>query len=397
MKFYRERPEIDSDKYYIATYEMASSTSLKDAAWNLAIGQSVGNPNVRNEWETDDLFERNSCIIVGDEKKLAKLTEGVVEIAFPVINTDWKTDGISHLLCQLMGGHVDIDIITKCRLVKLELPTTVTKFFKGPKFGLSGFRKFTKQYDKPLFGGIVKPKIGVSPKVLLAMVKEMVEGGVDFIKEDEIMSNPAFCPLEKRVDLIANYLANQSRKVVFCHTINGDPHVIVDRVRRVHELGGNGVHINVFSGLGVYNSIRKQNLPLFLHFQKSGDKVFTDKSHRFSISWPVICQLATMMGVDTIQTGMMGGYSNDDPIELQQSLEVLRAGNTTPVLSCGFHPGLVEKVTSLAGIDYMANVGGAMHGHTGGTRAGAAAMRQAIDKTYGPEYDEAIAKWGLIK
>jgi ribulose-bisphosphate carboxylase large chain len=397
MKFYRERPEIDSDKYYIATYEMASSTSLKDAAWNLAIGQSVGNPNVRNEWETDDLFERNSCIIVGDEKKLAKLTEGIVEIAFPVINTDWKTDGISHLLCQLMGGHVDIDIITKCRLVKLELPTTVTKFFKGPKFGLSGFRKFTKQYDKPLFGGIVKPKIGVSPKVLLAMVKEMVEGGVDFIKEDEIMSNPAFCPLEKRVDLIANYLANQSRKVVFCHTINGDPHVIVDRVRRVHELGGNGVHINVFSGLGVYNSIRKQNLPLFLHFQKSGDKVFTDKSHRFSISWPVICQLATMMGVDTIQTGMMGGYSNDDPIELQQSLEVLRAGNTTPVLSCGFHPGLVEKVTDLAGIDYMANVGGAMHGHPGGTRAGAAAMRQAIDKTYGSEYDEAIAKWGLIK
>jgi ribulose-bisphosphate carboxylase large chain len=397
MKFYRERPEIDADKYYIATYEMASSTSLKDAAWNLAIGQSVGNPNVRNEWETDDLFERNSCIIVGDEKKLAKLTEGIVEIAFPVINTDWKTDGISHLLCQLMGGHVDIDIITKCRLVKLELPTTVTKFFKGPKFGLSGFRKFTKQYDKPLFGGIVKPKIGVSPKVLLAMVKEMVEGGVDFIKEDEIMSNPAFCPLEKRVDLIANYLANQSRKVVFCHTINGDPHVIVDRVRRVHELGGNGVHINVFSGLGVYNSIRKQNLPLFLHFQKSGDKVFTDKSHRFSISWPVICQLATMMGVDTIQTGMMGGYSNDDPIELQQSLEVLRAGNTTPVLSCGFHPGLVEKVTDLAGIDYMANVGGAMHGHPGGTRAGAAAMRQAIDKTYGSEYDEAIAKWGLIK
>ena len=97
MKFYRERLEIDLEKYYIATYEMASSTSLKDAAWNLAIGQSVGNPNVRNEWETDDLFENNSCIIVGNEKKLEKSTEGIVEIAFPVINTDWKTDGISHM------------------------------------------------------------------------------------------------------------------------------------------------------------------------------------------------------------------------------------------------------------------------------------------------------------
>ena len=396
MKFFRTRDEINLNEYFIVTYEMSSSANLKEAAWNLAIGQSVGNPNVRNEWETDEMFENHSCIILGDEAELTGLVNGTVEIAFPIANTDWDTDGISHLLCQLMGGHVDIDIVTKCRLVKLELPDTVTSHFLGPKFGLSGFREFTGQYNKPLFGGIVKPKIGVSPKVLLEMVKQMVDGGVDFIKEDEIMSNPACAPLERRVDLIANYLAKQSRKVVFCHTINADPHVVVDRVKRVYELGGNGVHINVFSGLGVYNSIRKMDLPLFLHFQKSGDKVFTDKNHRFSISWPVICQLATMMGVDTIQTGMMGGYSNDDPIELQQAIDVLRAGNTTPVLSCGFHPGLVDKITKLAGNDYMANVGGAMHGHPGGTRAGSAAMRQAIDKTYGPEYDQAIAKWGLI-
>ena len=103
------------------------------------------------------------------------------------------------------------------------------------------------------------------------------------------------------------------------------------------------------------------------------------------------------MGVDTIQTGMMGGYSNDDPVELEQALQVLRAGNTLPALSCGFHPGLVEKITALAGNDYLANVGGAVHGHPGGTVAGATAMRQAIDKTYGPEYDQAIAKWGLIE
>lgn len=396
MKFYRNRTEIDSNKYYIATYEMSSSKSLKDAAWNLAIGQSVGNPNVRNEWETDDLFENHSCIIVGDEKLLESQTDGVVSIAFPVANNDWETDGISHMLCQLMGGHVDIDIITKCRLIKLELPETVTKHFLGPKFGLTGFREFTGQYDKPLFGSIVKPKTGISPQILLEMVKQMVDGGVDFIKEDEIMSNPACAPLEQRVDIIANYLAKQSRKVVFCHTINCDPHVVVDRVKRVHELGGNGVHINVFSGYGVYNSIRKLDLPIFMHFQSSGAKVTTDVHHRFSISWPVICQLATLMGVDTIQTGMVGGYSNDDPAEVLECLKILRAGNTAPALSCGFHPGLVEKVTSLVGNDYLANAGGAVHGHPGGTVAGAAAMRQAIDKTFGQEYDTAIEKWGYV-
>jgi ribulose-bisphosphate carboxylase large chain len=394
MKFFRSREEIDFDKYYIATYEMVSNTNLKDAAWNLAIGQSVGNPSVRNAWETDELFENHSCIILGNENEMISDHRGLVEIAFPVANTDWESDGVSHLLCQLMGGHVDIDIIAKCRLVKLELPLSVTKHFLGPKFGITGFRKFTGQYKKPLFGSIVKPKIGISPETLLEMVKQMVDGGVDFIKEDEIMSNPACAPLERRVDLVANYLARQSRKVVFCHTINCDPHVLVDRVKRVHELGGNGVHINVFSGYGSYNSIRKLDLPLFLHYQSSGAKVTTDINHRFSISWPVMCQLAALMGVDTIQTGMVGGYSNDDPEEIKQCLDILRAGNTLPALSCGMHPGLIDRVTEIAGLDYLANAGGSVHGHPGGTTAGALAMRQAVDKTYGPEYDAAIAKWG---
>jgi ribulose 1,5-bisphosphate carboxylase large subunit-like protein len=397
MKFYRDRSEIDLNKYYIATYKITSKTSLDDAAWNLAIGQSVGNPSVRNEWETDDLFENHSCIILGDKTDLKNRVWGNVEIAFPVANTDWATDGVAHMLCQLMGGHVDIECFNSCRLIKLELPESVTKHFLGPKFGLTGFRELTGQYGKPLFGSIVKPKIGITPEVLLEMVKQMVDGGVDFIKEDEIMVNPACATLERRVDIIANYLAKQSRKIVFCHTINCDPHVLVDRVRCVHELGGTGVHINVFSGYGSYNSIRKLDLPLYLHYQSSGAKVTTDVNHRFSISWPVMCQLATLMGVDTIQTGMVGGYSNDDPEEIKECLEILRAGNTVPALSCGFHPGLVEKVTEIAGLDYLANAGGAVHGHPGGTVAGARAMRQAIDRTYGPEYDQAIAKWGLIE
>jgi ribulose-bisphosphate carboxylase large chain len=397
MDFFRNYSDIDSSKYYFATYELKSTKNLRDAAWNLAIGQSVGNPNVRNEWETEEMFQNHSCIVVGDESELYSKKEGNICVAFPVANTDWDTDGISHLLCQLMGGHVDIDIITKCRLVKLDLPEIVTKHFFGPKFGITGFRKFTGEYNKPLFGSIVKPKIGITPEVLLEMVKQMVDGGVDFIKEDEIMSNPPLAPLDRRVDIIANYLAKQSRKVVFCHTINCDPHIVVDRVRRVYELGGTGVHINVFSGYGVYNSIRKLDLPLYLHFQSSGAKVTTDINHRFSIAWPVICQLATLMGADTIQTGMIGGYSNDDPQEIQECLKVLRDGNTLPALSCGMHAGLVDYVSSQVGIDYLANAGGSVHGHPQGTTSGAIAMRQAIDKNFGQEYTVAIEKWGLVR
>lgn len=387
---------IDNNKYFIVKYFLQSSTNLRDAAWNIAIGQSVGNPNVRNKWETDDLFKNHSCLILADEEELKVKSSGEVSIAFPVINTDWSTDGISHLLCQIMGGHVDIDLVKKCRVIKLELPKIVIECFRGPKFGITGIRKFVNQYDKPLFGAIIKPKTGISPSTLLDMVKELVDGGVDFIKEDEIMSNPSFCPLEKRVPIIADYLSKQSKKVVFCHTINCDPHILQDRVKTIYSLGGNGVHINVWSGYGSYNSIRQLDLPIYIHFQSSGAKVITSINNQFSISWPVLCQLATLMGVDTIQTGMVGGYSNDNPEEILECIKILRDGNTLPALSCGLHPGLVDKITSLVGNDYLGNAGGAIHGHPNGTLAGSKAMRQSIDKNYGLEYEQAIEKWGRV-
>jgi len=67
-----------------------------------------------------------------------------------------------------------------------------------------------------------------------------------------------------------------------------------------------------------------------------------------------------------------------------------------PALSCGMHPGLVDAIRTKIGNDWMANCGGAIHGHPGGTEAGVKAMRQSIDGTHGEEYAAAIAKWGII-
>jgi ribulose-bisphosphate carboxylase large chain len=287
MKIFRKISEIDKEKYIICKYFLQSKNSLRDAAWSLSIGQSVGNPNVRNHWETEELFEKHSCLVLSDEKDLKEKNKGEVEIAFPIANTDFKTDGISHLLCQFMGGQMDIDIVEKCHLLNVKMPKHVEEnYFLKPKYGIDGIRNFTGAYNKPIFGGIVKPKIGVNSDTLLEMVKEMVEGGINFIKEDEIMANPACCPVEERVPKIMNYL--KGKKVIYAVCINSDPMHVLNRVKKVYELGANAVHINFWSGLGVYKSIRELDLPIFIHFQKSGDKVITNKSHDYHISWDVI-------------------------------------------------------------------------------------------------------------
>ena len=378
LSILRNKNEIDLEKYFIVKYFLESKTTLEDAAWNLAIGQSVGNPKVRNHWETDELFENHSCkIIIPDNPKILQEKSGIVEIAFPSINIDFNTDGISHLLVNIMGGQLDINDVDKCQVLDINFPDYVHESFLGPKFGIEGIREFTGVKDKPLFGAIVKPKTGITPQVLLEMVKELVEGGVNFIKEDEILSDPSFCPIEERVPLIMDYL--KDKNVIYSVSIHSDPHVILDRIKQIHKLGGNSVHVNFWCGLGIYKAIRELDLPIFVHFQKSGDKILTNKNHDFHIDWKVVCKLAGMMGVDFIHAGMIGGYYKWEEQEVLDSIDILHEYNVMPALSCGFNSSLTKMVTDRVGTNYMANVGGAIHGHKDGTLAGALEMRKSID------------------
>jgi len=378
LSILRNKNELNLDKYFLVKYYLESKTTLEDAAWNLSIGQSVGNPKVRNQWETDELFENHSCkIIIPEDPSILQTKSGNVEIAFPVININFKTDGIAHMLVNIMGGQMDIDDIEKCQVLDIIFPQSVKDYFLGPKFGITGIREFTGVKDKPLFGAIVKPKTGITPEVLLEMVKELVEGGCNFIKEDEILSDPIFCPIEKRVPLIMDYL--KDKNVIYCVSIHSDYPYILDRVKQVYELGGNGVHVNFWCGLGVYKAIRKLDLPIFVHFQKSGDKILTNKNHDFHIDWRVMCKLAGIMGVDFIHAGMIGGYYKWDEQEVIDSVNILHEYNVMPALSCGFNSSLTQIVTDKVGSNYMANVGGAIHGHKDGTLAGALKMKKSIE------------------
>lgn len=385
------KQEIDESTHFIAEYFLSSTTSLRDAAWNVAVGQSVGNPNVRNSFETPELFEEHCCKVIGDEKALQEPKSGIVKIAFPSKNINMAEDGISQILCHLMGGQLDIDIIQSCKLQDITFPASMKPLM--PKSGIPKIREFTDVYNKPLLGGIMKPKTGISVDVYMELVKEMVEGGVNFIKEDEILGSPAVCPFSERMARVGRYLSG--KKVIFAACINGNPKSVYNKAKIAADSGVNAVHLNFWSGFGTYCDLREMDLPLFLFFQKSGDKILTNSSHAHHIGWNVICKIAAHLGVDFIHAGMFGGYMSDSEADLAKTLTILRASGIMPSLSCGMHPGLVQCINKRFGIDYMANVGGAIHGHPDGTRAGVLAMRQAIDGIDGQEYRKAIEKWGI--
>jgi len=403
INIFKTEDSVDSDffnRYYIANYFLVGKNNLKEAAWNLAIGQSVGNPSARSEFETQELFDDHSCIVLADAKELESKKSGYVKVAFPVANIDFETDGVSHLLVQVMGGQCDIDLIESCRLIDIEFTPEMRSVLKGPLIGLKEMKQFCKVDDsKPLLGGITKPKIGLSPENHLEIVKCLVDGGVNFIKEDEILSDPKHCPLEKRVKLVSDYISKSGRNVFYCVSIHSDYPYILDRVKRVYELGGNGIHVNFHCGMGVYKAIRELNLPLLMHFQKSGDRILCDKSHRFSIDENLIFKLAGMSGCSTLHAGMIGGYLDQDCDDVLKTINMLNSINCVPALSCGMHPGLIEYISNILGhSNWMANVGGALTSHPMGTTAGVKAMVQAINGNLtGTEYLKAIAKWGKVE
>jgi ribulose-bisphosphate carboxylase large chain len=364
--------------HYTATFYIESSTTLADACEGIAIGQTIGNPTVRiPKWETEDLVEKYSAKIIGTIQDLETKTAGTVVIAFPSENINWDKDGFSHLLCVLLGGQCDIDTITKCHVLDIDDCGLIPKL--APKFGLSGIREFTGQYNKPLLGCILKPKIGLNPTDYASIVKEMVDGGADIIKEDEILGSPLFCSLEDRLEIVRSVIGD--RKIIYLTAINGDADTVIEKAHTVSAAGINGVHVNVWSGLGTYRAIRKQNLPVAIHYQKSGDKAFTHEGNAYRFSWYALCKLAAWSGVDTIHAGMWGSYLSDDPVELKRLMDMLTSHNVVPALSCGMNATLIPKVTEKFGVDYLANVGSACHSHPDGVYAGVKKLRDAIDAT----------------
>ena len=309
---------------------------------------------------------------------------------------------------------MDIEEILSCRLLDLDLPEVFLKTFKGPKIGMADIKKRTKCLDRPLLGGIVKPKTGLDIHTLKQVCKNMVKGGVDFIKEDEILGNPSCCPFEERVkivnDVVQNEAAKLSKEVFYAPCVNSDLPYLLRRVEFLAKQNIKAYHLNIWSGINMYKYLRSYDFNIAMFYQKSGDRVLTDTNNAYSISWGVLLKLARISGADFIHAGMWGGYLSDTKDDLSDWLSVLTSKHflgfkkTVPSLSCGSHPGLVDSTIKNFGNNVMMSLGGSLHGHPNGTVSGAKAMRQAfdlnintkLDKSKLLEYNQAIQKWGYV-
>jgi ribulose-bisphosphate carboxylase large chain len=229
--------------------------------------------------------------------RVVELSDGRAVLEFPAATSD-----VALLVSSLFAGEwADSSAFRRCRLVEVEWPHG---FLPGPAYDAP---------DKVLVGAIVKPSLGLSPAEVAETAARLTAAGADLVKDDELLGDPEWCPLEERVRAVAaagvNYAAN----------VTGPVEGLLDRARCVVELGAGAVMINGFAqGLDAVRALRDAGLgvPLFVH--RVGAALWA-RSPRFGVAPAVVAELTRLCGGDYIQVGSFSGtvYDTADDVRAQ--------------------------------------------------------------------------------
>ena len=370
------------------------SKEVERAAEAIAVGQSIGNPDKRAKYETEKMWKEYGAKVT--DIQFTDDKNAIVTINYP--NRIFTPGSLTHLLTVLMGGQMDIDLIEKCILTELKFEEEIVSSYAGPKFGVKKVRESVKVSERSMIGGIIKPKTGLDEDTLKKIVEEMIDGGIDFIKEDEILGEIRGINFLDRIKFIDKLIEKKKSNVIYAPALNVSMGQLDNAIKELNRMEHiKAFHFNVWGGLDLFKYI-SDNTTKMSFYQKSGDKVIT--SGKFSISFEIWCILCRLAGADMMHAGMVGGYL-DEPINLMENRiqnmqgEFYTLNGVIPSMSCGAHPGLVKYLNNLFGDNIMISSGGAIHAHKDGTFAGTKSFLDAAKGINSKELDIAIEQFGL--
>jgi len=381
------------------TYRIETSGDIGRLAEKIASDQSTGT-FVSVPGETADLKARCAARVVNirmlephDRPAFPQgaVSGGVysradVDIDFPmeVIGTD-----IAALVTIAFGGVFSVRGLSGVRIVGLTLPPEFIRAHPGPAFGIAGSRRLTGVRGRPLIGSIIKPNLGLAPDEVAAVTRELVEAGVDFIKDDEKMMNPGYAPLADRVravmPVILDHEQRTGRKVMYAFGIaSADPETMLRHHDIVADAGGNAAVIPINSvGYGGMSFLRKRSR-LALHAHRSGWDMLT-RHPDLGLDFNVYQTLWRLLGVDHFQINGIGAkYWEPDDSFIRSFHDCMTpllddSDRILPVVASGQWGGQAPETYARNGgsIDLLYLGGGGIMGHPGGPAAGVRAISQA--------------------
>lgn len=312
-------------------------------------------------------------------------TRCLLELSWPIENLG---PSLPNLMATIAGNLFELRQVSGLRVLDLKLPPSFASAYAGPAFGVAGTRRLAGVERGPLIGTIIKPSVGLDPEQTAEQVRQLIDGGIDFIKDDELQADGPHCPFEARVRAVMKVVNDAAqrdeRKVMVAFNLTGD----LDQMRRRHDLvvalGGTCVmaSLNAIGLVGLTELRRHASLPIHAH--RCGWGALT-RSPALGWDYAPWHQIWRLAGADHLHVnGLSNKFSEPDasviaaaravqkPLFTDQPMAVM------PVFSSG-QTGLQAPGTyaALGNADLIHAAGGGIFGHPGGIAAGVSAFRQA--------------------
>ncbi len=376
------------------TYYLESEIEPENAAEIMAGEQSSGT-FIPVPGESPRIRERHAAQVV-DVQRLGprppsltsranpdKVTAALVTVDFPMENVG--TD-LATLQTTVAGNLFELGELYACRLQDIRLPEEFVAAHPGPAFGIEGTRRLIPDAQGVLIGTIVKPNVGLSEEEFRLAVRDLASASIDLIKDDELMTDPDYLPLERRVEVATEEIraAEQvtGHPTMYAFNITGDLAGLKRRHDMVVEAGGRCVMLNIpVMGLPALAWLRSfAAVPI--HGHRAG-LAASMRAKGLGVDYRVWQQLARLAGADHLHASGLGSkfYEPDEEVarNIRSLLEPLGQTITPlPVLSSGQNvttPG--PTYAAVGSTDLLMLAGGGIAAHPGGPGAGVRGLRAA--------------------
>jgi ribulose-bisphosphate carboxylase large chain len=323
----------------------------------------------------------------GRYKTGSRFTRCRLDLSWPLENIGAS---LPNLLATVAGNLFELQQVSGLRITELHLPPAFAKAYPGPAFGIAGTRRLAGVPTGPLIGTIIKPSVGLDAEQTAAEVKKLVDGGIDFIKDDELQADGTYCPFEVRVNAVMRVVNDAAqrtgKKAMVAFNLTGD----LDEMKRRHDhvlaQGGTCImtSLNSIGLVGLRELRRHANLPIHAHRNGWG---YLSRSPALGWDYPPWQQIWRLAGADHLHVnGLANKFSEDDASVVAAAKSVLKPMwpdapmQAMPVFSSG-QTGLVAAQTyaAVGCTDLIFAAGGGIFGHPDGVAAGVTALRQAWD------------------
>jgi ribulose 1,5-bisphosphate carboxylase large subunit-like protein len=179
---------------------------------------------------------------------------------------------------------------------------------------------------------------------------QLAEGGADLVKDDELLGDPDWCPLEERVRAVTAALPSETR---YAANVTGPTETLLERAARCVELGAGALMVNAFAqGIDTLRALRESELgvPIFAH--RVGAALWA-RDRTIGVAPAVIAELTRLCGADYIQVGSFTGTVYDLPEDVRAQIDAchrpLPVLPAVAVLGGGVSPENVAGQMELAG------------------------------------------------